>query len=26
LHDLIAKGTGEPNRKGTLSENNPVQK
>src|SRR5262249_11368564 len=26
LHDLIAKGTGEPNRKVTLSENNPVQK
>lgn len=26
LRGLIAKGTGEPNRKNTLSENNPVQK
>lgn len=26
LHDLITKGQGEPNKKDTLSENNPVQK
>lgn len=26
LHDLIVKGVGEPNSKGTISENNPVQK
>ena len=26
LHDLIAKGEGEPNKKDKLSENNPVQK
>jgi hypothetical protein len=26
LHDLITKGTGEPNKKDQLSENNPVQK
>jgi hypothetical protein len=26
LHDLIAKGNGEPNKKDKLSENNPVQK